>query len=300
MKLINSLKKRLYDYIDYRHNLTITKQQFYLEANLIKGLFISTKELGITNSQIFEGKNVIVSLTTYGKRLYEVYLTIESIMQQTIKPNKIILWLAEEMKSTSIPITLQMQQKRGLEINFCKDIRSYKKLIPSLREYPNDIIITIDDDVIYNIDTIELLINSYKNNPNCVIANWALEMEMGDTMTIVPYSKWKTVKEESESKRYLPIGCAGILYPPYSLAPEVMHDDVFMDICKYGDDIWFKAMALKNGYSCYVTPQGIHEHQYYDNPLWQDKGLTQVNINHNLNDKQIHEVFNKYNLFKAL
>lgn len=300
MSIFNSLKKRLYAYIDYRENLILTKQKFYLEANLIKHLHISSSNRGVSDNNVFEDSRLIVSLTTYGKRLHEVYLTIESIMQQTIKPNKILLWLAEDMKDVDIPIHLKRQQERGLELKYCKDIRSYKKLIPTMKEYPNDVIITVDDDVIYNTDTIELLVNAYRKRPNCVIANWALEMEMGDTMTIVPYSKWKTVKEESESKRYLPIGCAGILYPPYSLAPEVMHDDVFMDICKYGDDIWFKAMALKNGYSCYVTPQGIHEHQYYDNPLWQDKGLTQVNINHNLNDKQIHEVFNKYNLFKAL
>lgn len=43
-------------------------------------------------------KEVIVSLTTYGKRLYDVYLAIESIMQQSMKPNRIVLWLGDELK----------------------------------------------------------------------------------------------------------------------------------------------------------------------------------------------------------
>ena len=295
MNFINSIKQKLYKYIDYRQNLTITKQQFYLEANLIKGLFLATKDSGITNSPIVEGKNVIVSLTTYGKRLYEVYLTIESIMQQTIKPNKIILWLAEDMKSVQIPQTLQRQQRRGLEIKYCKDI---------LKEFPDDIIITVDDDVIYNIDTVELLLNGFRQHPKCVIANWALEIknkDNTDTNTdISSYKEWKCANGETESVRYMPIGCAGILYPPHSLDVEVLNEDVFMNICKFGDDIWFKAMALKNGYSCYVTPQDIHEHQYYDNPLWQDKGLTQLNINQDKNDLQIKEVITKYNLFELL
>ena len=38
---------------------------------------------------------IIVSLTTFGKRINNVHLTIESIFRQTIRPEKIILWLAE-------------------------------------------------------------------------------------------------------------------------------------------------------------------------------------------------------------
>lgn len=300
MSIFNSLKKRLYAYIDYRENLILTKQKYYLEANLIKHLHISSSNRGVSDNNVFEDSQLIVSLTTYGKRLHEVYLTIESIMQQTIKPNKILLWLAEDMKDVDIPIHLKRQQERGLELKYCKDIRSYKKLIPTMKEYPNDVIITVDDDVIYNTDTIELLVNAYRKHPNCVIANWALEMKMNESKTFAPYRGWTSVTDEGESKLYLPIGCAGILYPPHSLAKEVTDEDTFMTICKYGDDLWFKAMALRNGYLCYVTPQGIHEHQYYDNPLWQDKGLTQVNINQDLNDSQIQCVFETYQLYDLL
>ena len=65
-------------------------------------------------------KEVIVSLTTYGKRLYDVYLAIESIMQQSMKPNRIVLWLGDELKNRPLPRILGFQQQRGLEIVFCK------------------------------------------------------------------------------------------------------------------------------------------------------------------------------------
>ncbi len=296
MKLFNSLKCRLYAYIDYRESLILNKQEYYFEANLQKYLYQTTKEHGISNNPIVEGKKVIVSLTTYGKRLYEVYLTIESIMQQTVKPNKIILWIADDMKEIQVPLTLQRQQERGLEIKYCEDIRSYKKLIPTLRDYPEDVIITVDDDVIYQIDMIENLLNSYRKNPKSIIANWALDMGSVKDRMIKPYREWKSVTEEGTSFGYVGIGCAGILYPPHSLDFEVTNREVFMNICKYADDIWFKVMALKNGWPCTVTPQGIHEHTYYDNPLWQDKGLTQVNVNKNMNDMQIKAVFDKYKI----
>ncbi len=295
-----SIKEKIQKYITYIFEEQRRKLLFDMHATALKTGFLERKELGITTHQYVEGMDVIVSLTTYDKRLHEVYLTIESIMQQTYKANKIVLWLTEDLKD-NIPETLQMQVKRGLEIKYCEDLRSYKKLIPSLTTYPNDIIITIDDDVIYNIDTLELLIKTHKKHSSSVACCWAMKMSFNDSGTLKAYSHWqKRCLDETPSKTTLPIGCAAILYPPKCLDEEVFRKDVFMDICKYADDIWFKAMALKKNTSTVVVPQLIHEQQYYDNILWQDKGLTQTNINKNMNDVQLKAVFEKYDLYKKL
>ena len=295
-----SIKERLQNYITYIFEEQRRKMQFDIQAASLKAGFLDRKELGITTHHYVEGKNVVVSLTTYGKRLHEVYLTIESIMQQTYKANKIVLWLTEDLKD-SIPQTLQLQMERGLEIRYCEDIRSYKKLIPSLRTYPDDIIITIDDDVIYNIDTLELLIKTHKKHPSSVACCWAMKMTFNESGTLKDYRHWQNLSlDEMPCMTSFPIGCAAILYPPQSLDAEVLNKSVFMDKCKYADDIWFKAMALKNDTPTVVVPQQIHEHQYYDNNLWQDKGLTQTNINRNMNDVQLKAVFEKYDLYKKL
>ena len=41
------------------------------------------------------------------------------------------------------------QQKRGLTIRFCEDLKAHKKYYYAFKEYPDDIVITVDDDVIY-------------------------------------------------------------------------------------------------------------------------------------------------------
>jgi hypothetical protein len=126
-----------------------------------------SQSIGITSTNYFHEKEVIISLTTYSKRIYDVYLAIETLMHQTMKPNKIILWLAEdEFTLDNIPQTLKNLQKRGLTIEFCKDLKSYKKLVPALKKYPEDIIITVDDDALYQHDLVENLVNAYKDNPN--------------------------------------------------------------------------------------------------------------------------------------
>ena len=39
-------------------------------------------------------------------------------------------------------------------------------------------------------------------------------------------------------------GAGGILYPPHKLYQDVFNEERFLDICRYGDDIWFWAMAI--------------------------------------------------------
>ena len=53
-------------------------------------------------------EKIIVSLTTYNKRINTVFLTIESIFEQTVKPDKIVLWLDKnEFSIDTIPSTLK-------------------------------------------------------------------------------------------------------------------------------------------------------------------------------------------------
>ena len=275
---------------------------FHQRAETLQGYSLHSDTPDTATEPVIDGRLLIVSLTTYDKRLYDVYLTIESIMQQTVKPNKIILWLAEDMKNVEIPITLQRQQLRGLEIRYTKDIRSYKKLIPTLKEYPNDFIITIDDDVLYNHDMIELFLSEYRKEPHCIHCGWAKHLAVGKDGKLM---RWKACPKRPEEEvkasfLNLPIGCAGILYPPHSLDNEVFNEDVFLDFCKYADDIWFKAMTLKAGYPCKALRKDIHNYLYIDNPICQHQGLTLVNISKDMNNVQLQSVFDKYDLHKLL
>lgn len=296
-----NIKERIQQYLLYLLGEQRRKLLFDLNSVLLKNSFLNNPEFGITSNKYDSDKDVIVSLTTYGKRIYEVYLTIESIMKQTYKANRIVLWLSEDLKDADLPNTLMRQLERGLEIRYCKDIGSYKKLIPALESFPNDVIITMDDDVIYSNDTLELLIKAHKNNPSTICCNWAKEIVFDKKGLPKKYKEWgNRVISESASFRNFPIGCAGILYPPGTLDDEVMNESVFMGVCPSADDIWFKAMSLKKGTPVIVTKQGIHEFQYLDNPLWQDMGLTRINEKKCMNDVQFKAVVEKYGLCERL
>ena len=115
---------------------------------------------------------LIVSLTSYPKRIHEISTTIESLLMQKKKPNKLILWLADEQfpnKEKDLPENIIVLKKYGLEINWCKDYRSYKKLIPTLATYPDAIIITTDDDMYYSRKMVSRLYDAYEKAPDGTI-----------------------------------------------------------------------------------------------------------------------------------
>ena len=300
--MFRHIKNKFYSYFKSQSAELEEKMLFHIRAESLQHDTLYTMEKGVSEDYNINGQRIIISLTTYEKRFYDVYLTIESLMHQTVKPNKIVLWLADDMKGLDIPITLQNQQKRGLEIKYTKDTRSYKKLIPSLKEFPEDILITADDDVLYNHDFIENLVNAYIKEPHCIHCGWAKHLAVGQDGKLMAWRDCPKAPEEEIKPSFfnLPIGCAGILYPPHSLDNEVFNEEVFLDICKYADDIWFKAMTLKAGYPCKAIRKDIHNYMYIDNPICRHQGLTLVNISKDMNNVQIQAVFNKYNLHHLL
>ena len=105
---------------------------------------------GITH--IKREQKIIVSLTSYPQRIDIVYKVIDSLLRQSLKPDVVVLWLARDefpRQEQSLPRELRRYIKFGLTIRWCENLRSYKKLIPSLKAYPSDTIVTADDDILY-------------------------------------------------------------------------------------------------------------------------------------------------------
>jgi hypothetical protein len=271
---------------------------YHVKAENLLNRVLHSTEKGIAESDE-NGENIIISLTTYGKRIYDVHLVIESLFNQTRKPNKIILWLAEnEFNESNIPLILKRQQARGLEIAYCKDIKSYKKLIPALKKYPEQIIITIDDDIIYPFDIIENLYREYVKNPQCVHYYRGHKMVFDKNERLAPYKNWKMDDQCSEiSFTTFPTGCGGILYPPHCFYEDILREDLFMKLAPTADDIWFKAMTLLKDIPCkkvFFSNECIEIDKNHDIALYFE------NVEKNMNDVQIKQVFDYYNLWKKI
>jgi hypothetical protein len=245
----------------------------------------------------------VVSLTSYGRRLQDVCFTIESIMQQTMKPNKIVLWIDPTCSNEPLPEALIRQQARGLVVVVVEDIRSYKKLIPALKAYPEDAIITIDDDAIYDFDIVERLIKAYQQNPTMIHACRTHVMDFDASGKLKPYMQWNLCTGDADDPRHRFLtGVGGTLYPRHALDDEVLNQEVFTSICRTADDVWFNAMALKKGTVINkVVTRSASGEDYLSNDDVQDMGLCLINNGAvNMNDVQIQAVYERYGLFDKL
>lgn len=269
---------------------------------------IQSIEMGITNDNISKHE-VVVSLTSYGKRIRRAHLTIESIMLGSVKPNRIILWIQDDLKNKPLPKTLQNQTKRGLEIRYCEDLRSYKKLIPTLQLYPEAAIITLDDDLIYNYDLVENLVNAYNQDDGFVYATRMHRIKISDdNKKPLLYAQWDfCTNETNASPLNFLTGGGGTLYPPHVFREEVFNQKVYMSLCKNADDIWFNAMLRFNDVLIKRIDTGSKNgEEFFELDEDPEVGLKYLNtdikrsIKRNANDDQFEAVFSYYHLYDKL
>ena len=305
---VDSISQRTTDKVNSYTNCIVSRSKEEIKHTIcvthLKYMSLNTTEVGVTTEHLCEHE-VVVSLTTYRQRIHEVYLTIESIMQGTMKPNRIILWLSEdEFWGKELPIVLQKQKERGLEVRYCEDLLSYKKIIPTLSLCPEACIVTIDDDVIYEPDLLEHLISSYKEHPNCVSAGRTHIIRTDTAGNPLPYSKWDMLNHEKcPSHRNFFTGVGGTLFPPHCLYEQVLDKSTFMALCPNGDDIWLNVMSVLNGVRVKkIFTHNVNGDDFVLNESPYVKSLWSSNLEEDGNDSQIRAVwehFHLHNLFKT-
>lgn len=270
-------------------------------AQQLTYLALNSREKGVVEDTT-EGTEIIVSLSTHDRRLYEVYLGIESIMQGSVKPSRIVLWLSRDLQASALPQTLLNQISRGLEVQYTDDIGPYTKLVPALKEYSDSVIVTIDDDILYPYDTLEMLVSAYKKQPNCIVANRVMDIVLDNQGHPTSLPTWKELEDKDRvSKFNFFEGVGAVLYPPHCFTADVLDQSVFTEICPTADDVWFNCMALLSRTS--VVPANHHYSRFplLINESVQDSALWRINsrTTHTLNDKQLRAVMQKYNLSYA-
>ncbi|RAP52095.1 MAG: hypothetical protein BZ137_09250 [Methanosphaera sp. rholeuAM130] len=245
---------------------------------------------------------LIVSLTSYPERVYDIHYCLYSILNQDLKPDEVILWLAEEEfpnHELDIPKQVLKLKDNGLTIKYCENIKSYKKSIPTLEEYPEEILVTADDDVYYPPDWLMRLYEEHLRYPKCIIGLRSRQMQLNDNYEFIDYNKWKLANEEKkESYLNFMTGSGGVLYPPHCFYKDVLKKEIFLDISESGDDLWFWAMAVMNR-TKYKVPSKRYNRLIYINParerlLINESTLWSSNMNENKNNSQIKSIIEKY------
>lgn len=228
---------------------------------------------------------VYISLTSIFINQDILLETLQSIIKQTRQPDKIFLYLSEESyildtgfkdkKITNSNLLKFINDNSIIDINWVKNTGSYRKLLPLLKEKWDEdcIIITIDDDTVYDTNLIENLINDY-NEQKCVIGYRGFT-PLFNKLENFNYSKRNKLQHLSLYNFFT--GKGGILYKPqffHKTHDLVFNDKIYLDTCPTGDDIWFYIVRLLNNVKGYLR-----------NTKWQEKNLTRGGLFGTFNSK---------------
>lgn len=230
--------------------------------------------------------DVIVSLTSFPARINTVWMVVESLKNQTLRPMKIILWLSKEQFPTKqdIPNSLWECEDSLFEVRIVDgDIRSHKKYYYVLQEYPDKSFVTCDDDIYYHPKMLQKLVETGKRYQCCIIANDTAEMKWDGEGNLKSYKDWGRDPKAYSSKNLVQIGIGGVLYPPHCLCNYVTRMDLFTRLAPLADDLWLSLMARLNGTPVIQAPD-------YALPLPIESNaptLSSENNGNNMNDQQI-------------
>ena len=120
---------------------------------------------------------IIITMSTSPKRLDNIKDTLNSILNQSVKPSKIFINVPYIFKRTNESYDdKKLEDIKNMDpiiqINRCEDTGPITKMLETLKLISNDktIIIIIDDDNKYGSKTIENITNELKKNTDKVIA----------------------------------------------------------------------------------------------------------------------------------
>lgn len=194
--------------------------------------------------------SLIVNLTSFPPRFRTLHLTLESLLQQDVAPDRLILWIAHS-DMAALPRRVTELTARGLEIRACDDLRSYKKLVPALDAFPGSFLATADDDVYYPPEWLRTLADGVEPEVPTIICHRVNRIAYAEDGSLKPYRQWADDVQDVAARRpstdLVPIGVGGVLYPPNCLASETSRADLFGTLAPQGDDLWFFWMARRVG-----------------------------------------------------
>lgn len=205
-------------------------------------------------------RKIIVSLTSYPARIKSVHKVIDSLIHQSIKANKIILWLSEaEFPKRENDLTQELINLIGInsfEVRWVREnLRSHKKYFYVLQECSQKIVITVDDDIYYDKDMIKELVESYRKHPFSISARKARIM-LKNNENMEKYQNWYGKLPEyvdQERMDICAIGVGGVLYPPNCSNKRWFCQKKIIGLALKQDDLWLKCNELIDGITAVYT-----------------------------------------------
>lgn len=190
---------------------------------------------------------LVVSLTSIPARFDVLPLTLKCLLTQSLAPDRVVLWIADGDRARLTPEILALREA-GLELRFCDDLRSYKKIIPALEAFPDACIVTADDDLYYWPTWLAELVDAYAGDRRTALCHRAHRIAFGRDGQPLAYNEWQPeIRDLERAPHNFPTTGGGVLYPPGIFGAEATNREAFLALCPTADDVWLYWMLRRNG-----------------------------------------------------
>ncbi|MEM9470424.1 MAG: glycosyltransferase [Pseudomonadota bacterium] len=239
---------------------------------------------------------VVVSLTSFPDRFARLHNCMKSLLGQTRKPDRLVLYLTqEECADVPVPAALQKLVRHGLEIRYTSEnLGSFNKFVHALTEFPGHVIVTCDDDKLYPSNWLGGLIDGHQKHPGKIVCWRSREITLTGDDQLKPYREWPLTTHNTPSFSILPLGVGGVLYPPGCFTSEVLDTSLFQALCPTADDLWLKTMAVRTGTPAVQVGPAAVVHPSI--PFWNGSKLSVGNIWGRQNDAAVQRLIEHFGI----
>lgn len=238
---------------------------------------------------------IVISLFSERENFENLPITLYSLFNQELKPDKIVLYLDEDYEDlANLPYEITQFVKNGLEIRFVQNIKKYTKTIYALKDFKNSIVISVEDSVFYPTSWLNSLYLSYISHPKDVQVFEAF-LVVKDNVQLRILNKFN---ELESSYSNFPIEAQGVLYPPECFTNEVFRQDVYLKYFKEYPELWFWTMSLVNNRQIRIVKKNYSRIVFvnYLKKLFSRRSILESSINGEL--KKIVKLYGNYILRK--
>ena len=254
----------------------------------------------LVRQRITGNADVVVCLTSYGRRTTRVQNAIESIARGSVRPRRFVLWLDNDELVARPTKALRRLRDRGLEIRSTPNYYPHKKYYPyaALHRKHEVPLVTADDDVAYPRWWLERLLQSHARDPEAVWCYRAHRITLDSRGQIAPYDQWVPCQSTVPSFLNVPTGTSGVLYPPALLDELARLGTAFMDDARDADDLWLHRAALRSDVMArQVFARPLHFPLF---PYDQRNSLMHANKDQGGNDRVIARIYTDSDRAKLL
>lgn len=243
---------------------------------------------------------ISVNLTTTSSRLGLCSATIWSLIHQTQKPDKIFLWISQEAYLSdkginTIPDWVDELNSISniIEVKFVENTGPYRKIINALKlSNHSDILVYVDDDVIYGNMWLETLLHAfYEGKSKLAIASRVRVVRKNIFGVLQSYSQYRVCKKPIKfSNDYIITGVGGCILTKSMISESLINNDDYIFLAPKTDDIWISKILELSGTVVQTCPKAL---TYVDEIDHKNNALNLTNTYQKNGSNLIFKLINK-------